>query len=128
MLEPTITPLDYKPMTVKLNGKPIQTEGLPFPNEVNFLSPSRHYSFIGLGTLLGFSLFAQPSYPVARENYKVNFIDAEAAYDEMTKFIEFLHTLAQGLENLAWAMFSLSIAVGASIFVWKIVKTLRQHY
>lgn len=128
MLEPTITPLEHTPMTVKVNGKPIQAEVLPLNHEVNHLSQPRYYSFIGLGTLLGFSLFTQPSYPASREYYKVNLIDADAAYDEMTKFINFLHTLAQGLENLAWAMFSLSIAVGASIFLWKIVKTIRQHY
>lgn len=133
MLEPSITTQPSRPMVVKVNGKPLEPV-TPIQEELEVLPTSNTSSHYGvapilLGLTLGTHLFySHPSTTTSREYYTVDLIDIDAAYDEMTKFINFLHTLAQSLENLAWALFSLSIAAGLTIFLWKIVKTIRQHY
>ena len=130
MLEPSITPVPKTKPVIKINGKEItpilvkQQEELK--NELS--SPKKYYSVAP--ALLGFSfityLFTSPDYP--KERYTVRLIDADEAYSELTKFIEFLHSLAIMLENLAWAIFSLAIAFGAILFLWKIIQTVRRNY
>lgn len=132
MLEPSITPVSKIKTVIKVNGKEI-TPTLVNQQEEEHLQtelsvPKRYYSVVP--ALLGFSvithLFTSTDYP--KERYTVRLIDADEAYNELTKFIEFLHSLAIMLENLAWAIFSLAIAFGAILFLWKIIQAVRRNY
>ena len=125
MLEPSITPVSKPKTVIKVNGKEITPTII---NQEEISTSKKYYSVTP--ALLGFSfityLFTSSDYP--KERYAVQLIDADKAYNELTKFIEFLHSLAIMLENLAWAIFSLAIAFGAILFLWKIIQAVRRNY
>lgn len=130
MLEPSVTPISKKKPVIKINGKELTSSSIhPSLEKTDELSPSKKYYSV-TPAFLGFSaityLVTSPNFK--REYYPVRLVDADAAYAEMTKFIEFLHSLAIMLENLAWAIFSLAIAYGAILFLWKIVQAVRKNY
>ena len=130
MLEPSITPVSKIKTVIKVNGKEITATLVNQQEKLNneLSVPKKYYSVVP--ALLGFSvithLFTSTDYP--KERYTVRLIDADEAYSELTKFIEFLHSLAIMLENLAWAIFSLAIAFGAILFLWKIIQAVRRNY